>query len=321
MRQYQTIYGAALNEYRELNYLISKNVRELAEGAMERADRAVIDLAVKFLNTFIRATINARDVRTAYNVLNQYRLLAEDSLRRGEGRVAVAVARYFKYYGQLAFHMDLGFILETAAYDLCALNELAFDLKARERSELLRVFLQVDKEGEGAKKEAALRGVRKAQVKLATYYLQRGDDQSAREVYRDMQNEQPARLASIRDELLGVDSPYFWEVTDRGTNFDWLSPERKARLMEFFEWFGDQLPAPRSSVVPPPPSAPAAIQAADVSGGTSAGSVVENGPTSTPSMTSEEVSAIVSDPGGSRSGPHDISIAPAAADDKADRTG
>ena len=34
-------------------------------------------LAVKFMNTYLRATLNARDVRTAYNVLNQYRQLAE----------------------------------------------------------------------------------------------------------------------------------------------------------------------------------------------------------------------------------------------------
>ncbi len=253
LRQYEMIYRAALNENRELNYLIATNIRELAEQAMDRNDKPVVDLAIKFFNTFLRATVNARDVRTAYNVLNQYRLLAESSLRRKQGRVAAAVAKYFKYYGQIAFHMDLGFILETAAYDLCALNELAFDIDAPERSELLKIFLQVDKEGEGAKKEAALRGVRKAQVKLATYYLQRGDVNAAREVYRDMQNENPPRMASIRDELLAVESPYFWEVTDRGMNFDWMAPDRKERLVEFFEWFGDQLPGVRVSNIPAAP--------------------------------------------------------------------
>lgn len=261
LRQYETIYRAALNNYRELDYLIAINTRELAELAMSRGDKRVLDLAIKFFNTFLRATINARDVRTAYNVLNQYRLLAEAALRAGHGRVAVAIAKYFKYYGQLAFNMDLGFVLETAAYDLCSLNELAFDLNAKDRPELLRVFLQVDKEGEGAKREAALRGVRKAQVKLACYYLLRGDASAAREVYRDMANEQPSRLASIRDELLAVESPYFWEVTDRGTNFDWMPPERRARVMEFFEWFGDQLPTPRASIVPVLPEMPLPIHA------------------------------------------------------------
>lgn len=261
LREYETIYRACLNTQREIAYMVATNVRIVGEQAMERDDHAVSELAIKFFNTFLRATVNSRDVRTAYNVLNQYRLLGEALLRKRHGRQAISVARYFKYYGQLAFHMDLGFILETAAYDLCALNELAFDLNVPERSDLLKVFLQVDKEGEGEKREEALRGVRKAQVKLATYYLLRGDRPSAREVYRDMAEEQAVRMASIRDELLAVESPYFWEVTDRGANFDWMPTERKRHLLEFFEWFGDALPAPRASVLPPPMDVPKAIDA------------------------------------------------------------
>jgi hypothetical protein len=252
LRQFQTIYLAGLGANRELCYVVAIRTRELAERAMDHADPLVAGLCIKFFNTYLRSTVNARDVRTAYNVLNQYRLLAEGALVRGVGHFAVEVARYFKYYGQLAFHADLGFILETAAYDLCALNELAFDVKATERAELLRIFLQVDKEGEGAAREASLRGVRKAQVKLATYYLLHGDESAAKEVFHDMREEKPARLASIRDEMLSINSPHFWEITDRGTNFDYIPPERKRRLVEFFEWFGGALAPPRTSLVPQP---------------------------------------------------------------------
>src|SRR5262249_15931556 len=150
----------------------------------------------------------------------------------------------------------------------------------------LKIFLQVDKEGEGAKKEAALRGVRKAQVKLATYYLLRGDVAAAREVYRDMHNENADRMASIRDELLAVDSPYFWEVTDRGMNFDWMAPDRKERLIEFFKWFGAQLPGVRSSSAPAQPKpAPVTIVKAGVT------------TSSLPAVTVDEAAAVVSDPG------------------------
>ncbi|MDP3278093.1 MAG: DUF2254 family protein [Deltaproteobacteria bacterium] len=251
MRQYEMVYRQSLNTHRELNYLIASNVRKLAAVALVRKQPAVSALAIKFFNTFLRATLNGRDVRTGYNVLNQYRQIAESALRRGDGALAVSIAKHFKYYGQTAFAMDLGFLLETAAYDLCAINELAFDLQSTERRELLRVFLQVDKEGEGARRETALRGVRKAQIKLAAYYLQHGDSAAAKQVYRDMANENVQRLASIRDELLAVDSPYYWEVTDRGMNFDWMPVERRGRIIEFFEWFGDALPQPRASIVPP----------------------------------------------------------------------
>jgi len=272
LRQFQAVYHAAIGSNREVCYIVAIHTRELAERAMASGDDHVVGLCVKFFNTYLRATVNGRDVRTAYNVLNQYRLLAEAALHRGRGRDAIEIARHFKYYGQLAFHMDLGFVLETAAYDLCALNERAFDLRAAPRAELLRIFLQVDKEGEGASREASLRGVRKAQVRLATYYLLHGDEAAAREVFRDMRDEQPARLASIRDEMLSVASPEFWEVTDRGTNFDYIPPERKQRLVEFFLWFGDTLAPPRVSLVPSlPPGANAAPPPAPADAGTAAG--------------------------------------------------
>ncbi|MEM9192597.1 MAG: DUF2254 family protein [Myxococcota bacterium] len=249
MRQYQTIYNEALNRMRDINYVIAIHTRRLAERAIEADDGELLDLSLKFFNTYLRATINARDVRTAYNVLNQYRLLAVNALDYRGGTRSVEIARYFKYYGLTAYTGGLPFILETAAYDLCSLNELAFDRKSPAARDLLRIFLEVDKESENEVQETSLRGVRKAQVKLATYYLQHDDEDLARQVYRDMEREKAGRLQSIRDELLSVRSQEFWEISDRGVNFDYLSPARKAKMMEFFDWFGDLIP-PRASVVP-----------------------------------------------------------------------
>jgi hypothetical protein len=249
LRQYQTIYNEALNRMRDINYLIAIATRRVAEHAIRRDSRELLDLTLKFFNTFLRATINARDVRTAYNVLNQYRLLAEAALEYDGGSRTVEIARYFKYYGLTAYAANLPFILETVAYDLCALNELAFDRKSAARRDLLRIFLEVDKEGESEVQETSLRGVRKAQVKLATHYLLKGDESFARQVHRDMEGEVASRLQSIRDELLNVRSAEFWEISDRGVNFDYLSPARKSKMLEFFDWFGEMLP-PRPSQLP-----------------------------------------------------------------------
>jgi hypothetical protein len=238
LRQYQMLYGETLNKMRDINYLIAINTRKLAENGIEKGEERTSSLAVKFFNTYLRATINGRDVRTAYNVLNQYRLLAETALREGRYDIAIEAARRFQYYGQLGFARGLPFVLETTAYDLCTLNEIAFDLNALCQQELLAVFLEVDKEAEeGHEFEASLRGVRKAQVKLATYYLTQGAEDLARAIYEDMKGELPARLASIREELAGITSKEFWEVSDRGGNFDYLDPERRAVLPNFFSWF------------------------------------------------------------------------------------
>jgi hypothetical protein len=239
LRQYQMLYGETLNRMRDINYLIAINTRKLAEVSIRNNTPHTTVLALKFMNTYLRATINGRDVRTAYNVLNQYRLLAESALHLGAYDLVLDIAKWFKYYGQLGFTTGIPFVLETTAYDLCALNELAFELNAPCRKALLDVFLDVDKEAEvGHALEASLRGVRKAQIKLAAYYLARGEQASARVIFEDMRNEVTSRLTSIRQELEGIETPDFWEISDRGGNFDYMAPEEKATLVTFFGWFG-----------------------------------------------------------------------------------
>jgi hypothetical protein len=46
-------------------------------------------------------------------------------------------------------------------------------------------------------------------------------------------------LRSIRDELKGILSKDFWEISDRGGNFDDLEPARKDMLKVFFGWFAE----------------------------------------------------------------------------------
>jgi hypothetical protein len=247
LRQYQMLYGETLNRMRDINYLIAINTRKAAEDGMARGDDQLVSLAIKFFNTYMRATVNGRDVRTAYNVFNQYRILAENALRSGRDDVAVETAKRFQYYGQLGFVTGLPFVLETAAYDLCSLNELAYEIGADCGSELLDIFLEVDKEAEeGHELEASLRGVRKAQIKLATYYLKSGAEDLARVIFDDMRSELPSRLTSIREELAGIKSRDFWEISDRGVNFDYLEPDRREALERFFGWFPD-LETPRAN--------------------------------------------------------------------------
>jgi hypothetical protein len=268
LRQYQTIYGEALHRMRDINYVIAINTRLLAEEAGRRGNLELLHLCMKFFNSFLRAAINAKDVRTCYNVFNQYRLLAQSLLDFHDGQYSVEIARYFKYYGSIAYSANLPFILETVAYDLCMLNELAFDQHVAVGDELLRIFLRVDKESEGAVQEASLRGVRKAQVKLATHYLLAGDEVRARRVYDDMAAEDTSRLASIRDELFAVQSAEYWEIIDRGANFDYLPAERKVQLDLFFGWFAGLPSAVHASQLP---AAPGELAASGGEGAAGAG--------------------------------------------------
>jgi hypothetical protein len=247
LRQYQMVFGDSLARMRDVSYLIAINTRVIADEAVRAGRHELVQLSIKFMNTYLRMAINGADVRTAYSVIHQYRLLAQNMLSYRGGAHSLEIARYFSYYGHLSFGAKLPFILETVAYDLCTLSEAAHNAGSPIVDELLSIFLRIDKKdgGEAKEQDASLRGVRKAQVKLATFFLERGDEARARRVQRDMAEEGPERLASIRDELLRVESPEYWEIIDRGFNFDYLPPERKAMLQRFFEWFG---PLPEARV-------------------------------------------------------------------------
>ncbi len=131
LRQIREVFGAALATMPEMAHVVAIDTRYVGEAALGAGDREVLALTVKFMNTYLRAALNARDVRTAYNVLNQYRQLAESLLaaRGAPGAwtqaTLIEIAGHFKYYARLAHGIGLGFVTETAAYDLCALCEVA----------------------------------------------------------------------------------------------------------------------------------------------------------------------------------------------------
>ena len=151
LRQYQSIYTEALGTMRDINYVIAINTRQLAERALARGEPEALLLAIKFFNTFLRATINQDDVRTAYTILNQYRIMAESILVAGDGATALGIAEHIKYYGHVSYQRRLAFVTETVAYDLGALCEVAHQARAGVEAQLLEVFLEVDPQtSEGA---------------------------------------------------------------------------------------------------------------------------------------------------------------------------
>lgn len=253
LRQFLMVFREALTLMPDIINRIAIDTRYIGKAALQANDKAALAAVIKFFNTYMRRSLNARDIPAAYNCLNQYRYLAEEILRHGWSEEALRVANHFKYYAQTAQTMKLAFITETIAFDLCTLNELAFDIGADARDALLRVFLEVDKETDADQQEQSLRGVRKAQVKLATYYLFKGETDLAQLIHRDMRDERRDRLRSIKQEMLGVTSNEFWEVNERGVVFEYIDPDRRACLHQFFDWFPGLDTRSAMSLNPPEP--------------------------------------------------------------------
>src|SRR6201999_2913482 len=95
----------------DVNYLIAINTRYIGEAALSARDEEALALAVKFFNTYLRATLNAQNIRTAYNILNQYRQLTERALELGPSEkvdqtaLVTQIAFFLKYYAQIAHNM------------------------------------------------------------------------------------------------------------------------------------------------------------------------------------------------------------------------
>lgn len=238
LRQYLGIYNEALAAMPDVNYLIAIDTRYIGEAAGDRDDIELVRTVFRFMNSYLRATINARNVRTAYNVLNQYRILLERLLAQGHGALAVEGVGYMHYYGHVSYAANLAFVTETVAYDVSALCQFAHARGVPEQDDMLAQFLQLDEPMRGKSQEKGLVGVRKAQVKLAAYFLQAGETAKARQIADDMRDEPRDRLAVIRAELERVDSKDFWEIIDRGRNFEYMPPEQRRHMATFFEWLG-----------------------------------------------------------------------------------
>ena len=238
MRQYLGIYNEALNEMRDINYLVAIDTRYIGEAASKKKDDELMQLVYRFMNSYLRATLNQKDVRTAYNVMNQYRLLVEALLTDRNGQSALEGVKHMSYYGHVSFDMKLVFVTETVAYDISSICQHAHQHESPEEDAMLALFLDLDRPLRTQQQESALLGVRKAQVKLAAYYLAHGQEEKARRIADDMRAEPHARLSQIRESLEKVTTKDFWEIIDRGRNFEYMPPEQREKLAVFFGWLG-----------------------------------------------------------------------------------
>ncbi len=227
LRQYLALFTDSVGIARDVASMIAIHTRRLGE-TFATEPPAFLDLCQRAFHSYLRAAINGADPRTAYFVLHQYRLLGEILLAKGLAPAALEVAKRIRFYGRLAGAKGLPFLLEVAAYDVAHLVEAAAG-DPGVRDALLEVVLAIDEEG-----AEHLLGVRRAQIQLATFFLARDEPVAARRIAQDLAGERPALLAAAREQLEKELSPSYWEINDRGANFSYLPPDRRARLDAFF---------------------------------------------------------------------------------------
>lgn len=234
MRQLNALMSQSAGAARDVANLIGINTGQLAKD-LGATNPELLSLCVKSFNSFLRTTINARDVRTAYYLMDRYREVAEHLLDQGQDDKAFEIAGFFSEYGQLGHLNGISFLLDAAAYDVVRLIEHALGSSSDQVDPLLGVLLDLDEEIREEKQQDSLLGVRRSQIQLATLFLERGDQARVARIVEDLKGERRSRLQRLRLQLEAEDRPQYWELIDRGTNFSYLPPQRRQYLEPLYE--------------------------------------------------------------------------------------
>ncbi len=228
------IYRSCITNMSDAISAIANNTRIIGEAAIKTRDDDLLEMAVKFFNTFIRVSINAKNIRAIFNLFYQYRLLTE-SIFEYDTKLSAKILSHFLYYGETCSQQGLGFVLLTAAFDLGSLVATAYDKKLDNLKELLLIFMALEDKVDKRQDMVWYGGVRTAQLILVAYLLSKGDEVLIPIVVEDLKNETLDQLLKWRDSLLAIEDRKFWEFTDRGYRFEYIDETQKTFLKLFYE--------------------------------------------------------------------------------------
>jgi len=223
------ILRAACPRMPELTSTLAHSLRELGLANASIQDRPLRELAMEYFNTFLRLTLNRRDVRSVFIIFDQYRNFAE-ALNQEFPEQVLEIAYYFQYYGQVAQDLQMPFVVETVAYDLGQLVRQAWEKQASNREGLLERFLGYDLD-----KKRSLPGVKKAQALLASYFLLAGRPEPVELIRASFEGLDPVFLKTITDDLLRLKRQKYWEISERRMNIEFVPEPQREKLREFFE--------------------------------------------------------------------------------------
>jgi len=229
LHEFLRIYCEALESMSDIDSQVAIDTRYLGEAAAATRRTDLIRMVFRFFNSYLRTAIDMRIETTTNSVLLQYRMLIEELLRQDLCEEACEGVRFLKSYGFLAFEDELSSITEIVAYDLASLCQFAHREQLGCDEPMLRELLALDAEdaSQTHRHYRGLRGVRKAQTRLAVYYLSKGEEMKARLIADDMSDMAEEFKIQMHDELLRQAPPHFWEIVDRGRNLHYLAESER----------------------------------------------------------------------------------------------
>jgi len=206
---------------------ISAAVMHAAHREAREGDPEVFRLLVRVMNTFTREAIKRKENATAYNVVFNYKLLIKLLLADAPALVPRLV-EHFCYYASYARHRGMPFIYELVSYELADLAEHAYERDVEPAPVLLEAML-------GFENVESSGGLIKSRAMLGGYFHERGMLEDLAVIETSLASVPKPLLLSTRNAILSVEDSAFWEMTDRGTDLDYVPPQRRVHVSAVFE--------------------------------------------------------------------------------------
>jgi hypothetical protein len=227
--QLRGVMSAAVPRTHDVADTVARALRHLALEPTARTDATVRELIVDYFNTCLRLAISRRDSHTAFTLFDNY-LQYAIAINAEQPKFVQELAFYFDYYGHLARSLGLTFIAESAAHDLGALTQHAWETQAPNRQKLLERFANVDSQD-----KTPLPGVKKAQARLASYLMLSEHAEQVALMREEFTGLPRAFIEQIADDLLHVRREKYWEIGGRRANIDYVPDAQREMLRQFFE--------------------------------------------------------------------------------------
>ena len=221
---------------KEIIHAIAITTRDMGRRAVHHKDPELLDLVLRFFNTYFRASMNQRAPTFAYAVMNEYRRFAGDSIEH-EPDLALRVAEHMLRYGRYFDAAGMPFIIGTAAEDVAELvQEMSkhdADRALLLTSSLARTLADMAPKAQ----QVSLNGILKAVIKLALWALAEDRLDITASLCLALLEVGPEAVETALSRMETTTERIFWEVSDRVVAYDWveeglreLIPSLRSRL-------------------------------------------------------------------------------------------
>jgi hypothetical protein len=214
---------------KEAVHAIAVATRDIGLAAIAAKDPEVLELCVRFFNTYLRAALNQSAPTFASATMNEYRRLAIGAIE-WRPDLAVEAASHLLRYGRHFDESGMPAIFGAAAEDVAdmAIEARARDPQVTKQLALLLVRNLLDLIPNA--RPIGLNGLFKAVAKLAFWAMAAEQREIARSLVEGIAAAPPDFVEAALDRMELMQNGLFWEVNERVVAFDWVEEPLRAEI-------------------------------------------------------------------------------------------